>query len=269
VREGDGAAIALKLVRSDRAAEPIALELLAREASALARVASPCVATILEAGLADEDLPFVAMERIEGPSLADVLRAEGRLEGEVLRELVRDLCRGIRDVHDAGVVHRDLKPHNVMRARDADGSAQWKIVDFGLALHGISGGAHTVGGTAAYVAPEQALGERVDPRADLYSACLVVYRALTGRPAFVGDDPQEVALRARSSGPPDPRGLVSLSRELELVLRVGLAADPRDRFATARELSTALTNALDGAISDAHRTRGEALLARAPWAPAR
>jgi serine/threonine-protein kinase len=161
-------------------------------------------------------------------------------------------------VHDAGVVHRDIKPHNVMRTRDADGATRWKIVDFGLALHGLPSGASTLGGTAAYVAPEQALGERVDPRADLYSATLVLYRALTGRPAFVGQDPREVAERARQQGPPDPTALV-------LVLRLGLAADPKDRFATAREAAKAISAAFDGEISEAHRARALALLERAPW----
>ncbi len=263
-REGDDAAVALKLVRRDRASEPVALELLAREASALARVQSPCVARIFEAGIANE-LPFVAMERIEGQSLAEVLRAERRLELDAIRGLSRDLFHGLRDVHDAGVVHRDIKPHNVMRTRDADGATRWKIVDFGLALHGLPSGASTLGGTAAYVAPEQALGERVDPRADLYSATLVLYRALTGRPAFVGQDPREVAERARQQGPPDPTALVHLPDELVLVLRLGLAADPKDRFATAREAAKAISAAFDGEISEAHRARALALLERAPW----
>ncbi len=261
----DGRPIALKLVRWDRANDRIALDLLAREAGALARVSSPSVARILEAGV-DHDLPYVAMERIDGESLADVLRARGRLPLQELRVLARDLLRGVRDVHDAGIVHRDIKPHNVMRSRstEADGPV-WKIVDFGLAMHALPGGASAQGGTPAYVAPEQALGERVDPRADLYSACLVIYRALTGRPAFVGNDAQEIALRARRAGPPDPRLHTDLSRELELVLRLGLAAEPKDRFATARELATALEAALDGTLSEAHRARGEALLARSPW----
>jgi len=264
-RIADGRPIALKLVRWDRASDRIALDLLAREAGALARVSSPSVARILEAGV-DHDLPYVAMERIDGEPLADVLRARGRLPLKELRELARDLLRGVRDVHDAGIVHRDIKPHNVMRSRATEpGAPVWKIVDFGLAMHGLPGGASAQGGTPAYIAPEQALGERVDPRADLYSACLVIYRALTGRPAFVGNDAQEIALRARRAGPPDPRQHADISRELELVLRLGLAAEPKDRFATARELAAALEAALDGTISDAHRTRAEALLARSPW----
>lgn len=263
-RDGDEAPVALKLVRWDRAAEPVALELLAREAAALARVQSPCVARIFEAGVASE-LPFVAMERIDGASLAEVLRTERRLDLEAARTLAEDLFRGLRDVHDAGVIHRDIKPHNVMRARDAEGRTRWKLVDFGLALHGLPSGASTVGGTAAYVAPEQALGERVDPRADLYSACLVLYRVLTGRPAFVGQDPREVAARARQHGPPDPGALVRMPDALALVLRLGLAADPKERFTTAREAAKAFAAAFDGEISDVHRMRAEALLARAPW----
>jgi serine/threonine-protein kinase len=151
-----------------------------------------------------------------------------------------------------------------MRARDTDGATRWKIVDFGLALDALPSGSGTVGGTAAYVAPEQALGERVDPRADLYSASLVLYRALTGRPAFVGQDPREVATRARQDRPPDPKAFVRLPDELVLELRLGRATDPKDRFATAREAGKAFSAAFDGEISAAHRARAEALLARAP-----
>lgn len=262
-RLGDGGRVALKLVRWDRARDRLASEILAQEARALARISSPAVARFLEAGV-DHDLPFVAMELIDGESLAEVLRARGRLPDEELAVLVRDLVRGVRDVHDAGLIHRDVKPHNVVRVPEPDdGAPRWKLVDFGLA-HGPSASV-AAGGTPAYVAPEQALGERVDPRADLYSTCLVVYRALTGRPAFLGHDAIEIASRARRSGPPRPGSFVSVRPELELVLRVGLAAEPALRFATARELGAALARALEGEITDAHRARGEALLATSPW----
>ncbi len=261
----DGLAVAIKLVRRERVGEAWALELFAREARALARVQSPAVARIHESGV-DRDVPYVVMERIEGRSLAAELRTRGALDRDELRVLVRDLCRGVRDIHDAGLVHRDLKPQNVLRASEGapESDCRWKIVDFGLALHGAEG-RETTGGTAGYVAPEQALGERVDTRADLYSLGLVIYRALTGRPAFVGADAVAIALRARQSGPPDPKRNVEVPRELELVLRIALAARPEGRFATARELGAALAAALEGRISDAHRARGERLLESAPW----
>ncbi len=257
---GDAGRVAIKLVRRERATDPLALELLTREAAALGRIRSPFVARILEAG-ADRDLPYVAMELIEGPSLAAVLRARRRLPLEELRRLVRDLSRGLADVHDAGLLHRDVKPHNVMLTATPEGE-RWKLVDFGLA--GAAGRGAVSGGTPAYMAPEQALGERVDPRADLYSLGLVVYRALTGRPAFLGSDREAIARAARASAPPDPAGVVPVPSDLRDALRLALAASPSERFSTPRELAAAFEAAFEGRLPDKQRSRARAL----PWASA-
>lgn len=261
-----GQRCALKLIRGDRVGDPLHLRRFVNEASALGRVHSRHVARVLDVGRVEDGLPYIAMEYIDGRSLDVILRDEDRLGLDDLRNLVRDVTAGLSDVHGAGIVHRDLKPHNVILTESETG-AIWKLVDFGVAKLADAGATtqRIIVGTPRYMAPEQALGKRVDARSDLYSFCLVVYRALTGRPAFTSDDPTHVAHLARSTGPPDPGAYVELSEELELVLRIGLAADPGDRFATAAELSRAFADAFDDALDPKVARRGQALMRREPW----
>jgi predicted Ser/Thr protein kinase len=258
--------VAVKLIRRERADEALSLALFEEEAAVLARVQSPYVAAVLGVSGSGDALPYIAMELIEGATLATILRERGRLSMDEVRALVRDVSEGLRAVHAAGVIHRDLKPHNVMLTTSRDG-ARWKIVDFGVAqLHDlVSAGAALVAGTPSYMAPEQALGERVDARADLYALCLVAYRALSGRPAFTGDDRVAIATSARAFGPPDPTQWAPIPRDVELALRLGLASRPEERFGTARELGKAFDAAFEGRLEPKHRARAEALLARMPW----
>ncbi len=264
--DGAGERVAVKVLRRDRASEPLSLVLFEEEAAVLGRVASPHVAKVLEVSPPDAELPYLVMELIEGATLATLLRARHHLSLEEVRVLVRDVAEGLRAVHAAGVIHRDLKPHNVMLTTSREG-ARWKIVDFGVAqLHDlVSAGAALVAGTPSYMAPEQALGERVDSRADLYALGLVAYRSLAGRPAFFGDDAIAIATAARSAGPPDPKLWVTLSPELERVLRLALAARPEDRLATAAETKKAFEGAFAGKLDARLRERAERLLEREPW----
>lgn len=216
------------------------------------------------ADLAGTPFHYLVLEYMGGGNLMALCR-RGRLTLEQTLYYARQICDALEAAHARGIIHRDIKPHNLMLT-EADGAPRWKIVDLGIAqLDGV--GRRAMGGTPAYMAPEQALGERIDQRADLYGLSAVVYRALTGRPAFSGGDRIEVAHAARERGPEDPTGFVSMSRALELCLRIGLAPTASDRFATARELATAFEDAFEGAIKDRHRARGEAVLARLPWAP--
>jgi tRNA A-37 threonylcarbamoyl transferase component Bud32 len=254
-----GNRVALKLLRADRLGDPVALERFQHEANLLTRIASPYCAKVIE--VSSSAVPYLAMEYVEGPALSAVLRDRGRLDSTELIALVDDLARGLDDVHAAGVVHLDLKPSNVLR-----GGTRWKIVDFGISRM-LTGEAHRrVAGTPPYMAPEQALGEPLDTRTDLYALSLILYRAITGRPAFTGSDAAVIANRARELGPPDPRELVSIDEDLALVLRIGLAARIGDRFASATELRNAFIGALGGRLDPLVRNRGRALLARAPWA---
>jgi serine/threonine-protein kinase len=261
-----GQRAAVKLIRRDRAADPRSLALFAAEARALSRVRSDRVASVLEVGGIGAEVPFIAMERVEGRTLALVLQERGRLALPELRVLVRDVAQGLADVHAAGVFHRDIKPQNIAQTGDG-ANVRWKILDFGVAqIHDLVGAARsTVAGTPRYMAPEQALGEAIDARADLYSLCLVTYRALTGRPAYLGWNRLDIARAALTQPAPDPRWYATVPKQVELVLRVGLAARREDRFSAAAELGAAFEAACDGRLSTYHRARAEALLAREPW----
>jgi serine/threonine protein kinase len=260
VHAGTGQVVALKLLRRDRAAEAWHARRLGSEASALRRVRSAHVARMVDGGDLDGEIPFVAMEFIRGTSLAALLRERPSIDRVTLAALVRDVAAGLADVHRAGVLHLDVKPGNLIL-----GAAGWQLVDFGTAqLVDTGDDAPLVSGTPSYMSPEQALGAPLDPRSDLYSFALVLYRALVGRPAFALRSPAEVEAAA-TAGPPDPRTYAELSADLEIVLRIGLAARPADRFASAGELEAAFAAALDDRLPGPLRRRGAELLARAPW----
>lgn len=257
--ETAGKRVALKVLRADRLGDPRALGRFEHEANLLTRITSPYCARVIE--VSSSAVPYLAMEYVDGPALSAVLRDRGRLESTELIALVDDLARGLEDVHAAGVVHLDLKPSNVLR-----GGTRWKIVDFGISRM-LTGDAHRkIAGTPPYMAPEQALGEPIDTRTDLYALSLILFRAITGRPAFTGSDAAVIANRARQVGPPNPRDLVSIDEDLAIVLRIGLAARMADRFATAAELRIAFVGALGGRLDPLVRSRGTALMKRAPYA---
>jgi serine/threonine-protein kinase len=261
---GEGERAAVKVVRRDRLADPAALERFGREAQVLMRVDSPSCARVVDLGLA-ADPPYVATELVAGPSLSAILRTRERLPTDEVAELVGDLARGLRDVHAAGVVHLDLKPSNSLFA-GAGATPAWRLVDFGVArLLAAGDGNDPIAGTPQYMAPEQAAGERVDTRSDLYSLTLVIYRALVGRPAFTGTDRAELVRLARDVGPPDPRPF-DVDDAIALCLRIGLAFRPEDRFATATELRSAFASAFTGTLDARWCERGRDVLARAPWA---
>jgi len=256
--------VALKLIRRERLLEPSSLHMFESEAHALARVRSPYVAGVLDVSGISGPFPYLVMEYIEGRSLAALLRERERLTLPELKKLVADVAMGLRHAHEAGILHRDVKPQNLMLTRTED-IELWKLVDFGVANLQSARGAPAeipydmIAGTPQYMAPEQARGARADTRADLYSLCLVVYRALTGRPAFTRE-------YDRDRGPPDPREFVTLGEDLMLALRIGLADDPHERFSSAHALGAAFEQAFEGRLDPAVRERGQALLAAAPWA---
>ncbi len=256
-----GAQVALKVIRADRAGNTTDLRRFAREAEALVRVESPYVARVLEVGTEDGRLPFLAMELVEGTSLAEQLHGKDKLELAAARQMGRDVARGLADVHRAGVVHRDVKPHNLVLTT-IEGAPRWKLVDFGIAK--IDGGTATTGhvivGTPAYMAPEQLIGGKTDARADLYSLSLVLFRVLAGRPAFT-----QSRVTSADQRPPDPTRIPDLPPDVGLVLRIGLATAPADRFVSATDFEAALDAAFDGRLGDAIRGRARALLVQEPW----
>jgi serine/threonine-protein kinase len=258
--------VALKVIRPDRIANPDSLRRFSREASLLRRVDSPYVARVLEVGT-DDRLPFLAMELVDGTSLAELLRTGRRIDAAFLRAMIHDVARGLEDVHRAGVLHRDVKPSNLVLTEDGEHAARsrWKLVDFGIAKL-VEAPAETTGslvmGTPAYMSPEQLEGKAIDGRSDLFGLCVVIYRAATGRPAWT----TESALAATRSQPGDPCRNGELPGDVGLALRIGLATAAADRFHTASELAAAFDTAFDGRLDEALRRRARTLLAREPWA---
>jgi serine/threonine-protein kinase len=205
---------------------------------------------------------------LRGDSLAGILRQRGRLPLVEVAELVRDVCAGLADAWRQGVVHRDLKPGNIIRADQSAGRPVWKILDFGVSKVGDHDGTLTEGkaiGTPPYMAPEQARGETVDHRADIHAIAANAYRSLTGQPAFAGQDSATVMYAVVHRLPPRPSEIVTLPREVDDVLTVGLAKRPEHRFARSEELAAAFTAAALGDISDELRARARRCNAAHPW----
>ncbi|HJK90231.1 MAG TPA: serine/threonine-protein kinase, partial [Polyangiaceae bacterium LLY-WYZ-15_(1-7)] len=267
----EGEAAAVKLLRRDVLGDGDMVRRFAREALAVAAVDSPHVVEVLAVGGEDAPLPFIAMERLEGEDLASRLRSVGRLPLREVVELVEQVAAGLGAAHEAGVVHRDLKPHNLFRTGGAEGAAPvWKILDFGVSK---IAGSETLTrdglvGTPGYMAPEQVDGGPVDRRADLHALSCIAYRALTGEPPFGGGEMARVLREIAEGMPRDPRALAGVSEEVTRALRVGLAKEPADRYPDAATLAEAFRDAARGELDARWRQRADALDARRPWQPA-
>ncbi|MBL8623117.1 MAG: protein kinase [Myxococcales bacterium] len=261
----DQRAAAVKILRELGPDEARLRERFEREGAVIATLQSPHIVRVFDAGLI-RDMPYLAMERLHGEDLARRLRREPRLDRAALITLVREVARGLDVAHAAGVVHRDLKPHNLFWSRDL---GAWKILDFGVASLAGSSGTLTqaaVVGTPGYMAPEQARGHGVDARADVFALGAVTYRALTGRPAFTGVDTPQLLFAVVYQHPKAPSALVpDVPRAVDAVLAVALAKRAADRFEHATEFAEALAAALHGAAPLPVVERAAALLARHPW----
>jgi serine/threonine-protein kinase len=203
------------------------------------------------------------MERLRGKTLGELLRT-GPVTGAPLVAMVAEIGEALDRARTAGVVHRDLKPHNLFRCDDGT----WKVLDFGVALLGDSSGTLTRGaaiGTPAYMAPEQARGEPVDHRADLYALGAVVYRCLTGRVPFVARDTPALLYAVVHIMPLRPSAFGPVSPEVEAFLRIALAKARDARFESGAELAAAFAAADDHALPDALVRRARRLAQQLPW----
>jgi serine/threonine-protein kinase len=265
VDTGEPAAVKLLAVRE--LANPRSVERFLREVRAVTALRSPHVVRVLAASAEGDAIPYLVMERLRGQDLAQILR-EGRLAPDELLELLAQVGAAVEEAWGRGIVHRDLKPQNLFRAEQAPRPPAWKVLDFGVAALADHGGTLTHGhvvGTPAYMAPEQARGERVDHRADLHALAAIAYRCLTGRPVASGPDAHAALYQVVHAMPARPSALASLPVEVDAVLAVGLAKDPAQRFDRVGELRDALAAALDSRLAPALRDRAAAILARHPW----
>src|SRR4051812_22606175 len=233
-----GRRVALKLLYRRFAEDDEFVERFRREASSAAGLQHPNVVAVFDRGEFD-DTYYIAMEFLEGRSLKQLVRQEGALEPDRAIDLVLQILKAARFAHRRGIVHRDIKPHNVIV--DDDGRA--KVTDFGIARAGASDMTETgsIMGTAQYLSPEQAQGHPVDARADLYSIGVVLYELLTGRVPFDAEAAVTIALKQVSEEPSPPSQLnPEISPQLEDVVIRALQKDPAYRFTDADEFIRAL-----------------------------
>lgn len=263
-----GPSAAVKVLHSHHVGDADQVARFLREAAAAASLVSPHVVRVLHADRAPDGTPYLVTELLRGRDLAAILREESRLDVPATADLLSHVGRGLEVARQAGIVHRDLKPNNVFRAEGEAGPPLWKILDFGVASILSEGSELTRGqavGTPSYMSPEQARGEVVDHRADVFALGAIAYRALTGQPAFTGGDPTSTLYRVVHVQPVQPSLLADVSPDLDRVLALGLAKDRERRFDSAATLARAFRDALNGELSTPLRQAADALLAAEPW----
>lgn len=258
---------AIKLLHRHALRDPEYVRRFIREAKIAAAIDSPHVCRVLEVGGLDAPLPYLAMELLTGKDLAEMLRARPRLSMRDVVRLVREAGAGLDAARAAGIVHRDVNPHNLFAAETAE-TTVWKLLDFGVARQFDPGAGATraeIAGTPQYMAPELALGKEVDHRADLFSLGAVAYRALTGHAPFAGSGVPDTLMHVVHRMPPRPSDLCRVPVELDLVLGIALAKDAEHRFDSGAELARAFERAARGEMDAELRARAEQLLAGLPW----
>ncbi|PZQ88978.1 MAG: Stk1 family PASTA domain-containing Ser/Thr kinase [Leifsonia xyli] len=251
--------VAIKLLRPSLATDPAFRTRFRQEAQAAARMAHPTIVRVFDAGEEtvrgadghDVQLPFIVMERIEGKLLSDLIH-NGPVPADEAARITAGILTALEYSHRAGVVHRDIKPSNVMITP----TGQVKVMDFGIA-RAVSESAANVAqtsavlGTASYFSPEQARGESVDARTDLYSTGVVLYELLTGRTPFRGDSSVAVAYQHVSELPTPPNAVNPMvSPAMSAVVMHALAKDRFERFQSAAEFRADLEVAAGGKVPD-------------------
>ncbi|HEY6876725.1 MAG TPA: serine/threonine-protein kinase [Polyangiales bacterium] len=258
---------AVKLLQREAIANPDVLVRFAREAKAAAALNSPNVVRVLEVADEDAPVPYLAMERLRGEDLAGMLRREHQLSPRELLDLVRQVSNGLEEARRMGVIHRDIKPQNLFLARGESGTSLWKVLDFGVSKlvgHGSLTQSQLIG-TPEYMAPEQAAGDPLDHRTDLYSLTAVLYRCLVSRAPYAESSLMVLIHKLVNKMPTRPSSLARVSPDLEAFLAIGLAKSPAQRFESAAELTQAFELALEGRLTASLRSRAQRIVEQTPW----
>ncbi len=261
--------VAVKELVPEFATDPSFVERFRREAQAAANLAHPNIVGVYDWGTQDGTY-YIVMEYIDGPSLSQVIRRDGPLHPRRAAEIAGEVASALGFAHSRGVVHRDVKPGNVLLTSNG----QSKVTDFGIARALSSPEddltqAGSVMGTATYFSPEQAQGLPVDPRSDLYSLGVVLYEMVTGRPPFTGETPLAIAYKHVQDQPAPPSTSVpEIPAGLEAIIMKLLQKKPDDRYASAEDLRSDLNRFLDGQDTSAQRAAGAALAGAALGAAA-
>jgi serine/threonine-protein kinase len=257
-----GRRVAIKILNGRHANDAQFIERFRREAKNAAALNHPNIVSIYDRGEA-EDTYYIAMEYLDGRSLKELIVGRGAAPVNVAVEYARQILSALRFAHRHGIVHRDIKPHNVL----VDREGRVKVTDFGIARAGTSQmtEAGSIVGTAQYLSPEQARGTEVDQRSDLYSLGIVLYELLTGQTPFDGDTPVEIAMKHLSATPRPPSQINRVvPRDLDMVVMRALAKDPGARYQSADEMEADLERVQRGAAVAAATTDAATQIMRAP-----
>ncbi|MEO6470945.1 MAG: Stk1 family PASTA domain-containing Ser/Thr kinase, partial [Aeromicrobium sp.] len=237
-----GRTVAIKQLRSDLASDPTFQERFRREAQSAASLNHPAIVAVYDTGAGvDRDghvAPYIVMEYVEGQTLRDLMRDGRKLLPERALDITADVLSALDYSHRSGIVHRDIKPANVMLTP----SGQVKVMDFGIAraiadASSAMTATAAVIGTAQYLSPEQARGETVDARSDIYSTGCLLYELLTGRPPFVGDSPVSVAYQhVREEARPPSQLNPDVSTSIDAIVAKSLAKRTDDRYQSAADM---------------------------------
>ena len=244
--------LAVKVLSPDVIASHSVLERFRREAETIAQLSHPHIVPLHFIGQKD-DLVYLVMEAIDGGSLADLLTRAGRLDIDTAARIFGEVASALAHAHKRGVVHRDIKPQNVLL--DAE-SGRALVTDFGIARTAEGGSLTATGmvvGTPAYLSPEQVTGEPSDHRADIYALGVMMYEMLSGQPPFTGATPTAVLMK-RLGGPPEPLRTLraEVPAQLEELVDACLATDPNERIQNAGDITRALTG--HSPVSGGHTT---------------
>ena len=238
-----GQTVAIKVLGGASARDPEAMARFLREAQAAARLQSEHVVRVLDAGMLDDQRPFLVMEHLRGEDLRTMIALRGRLPVPLAIDLTLQVCAALADAHAAGIVHRDIKPANLFVTERPDGAPLVKVLDFGISKLASAEVSLTQSstsiGTPAYMAPEQMRSAKdVDGRADVWGLGAVLFEGLSGRRAFDAETVSAVCWQVVME--PSPRLPVALPRGLDAVVHRCLAKAPAQRFATVADLAAAL-----------------------------
>ncbi len=254
--------VAVKVLRADLARDPSFYLRFRREAQNAAALNHPTIVAVYDTGEAETPngpLPYIVMEYVEGVTLRDIVHTDGPMDPQRAIEVIADACQALNFSHQHGIIHRDVKPANIMISK----TGAVKVMDFGIAraLSDANSVTQTsaVIGTAQYLSPEQARGEKVDARSDVYSLGCVLYEILTGEPPFIGDTPVAVAYQHVREDPiPPSQRHDGISPELDAVVLKSLAKNPDNRYQTAAEMRADLIRVHSGETPDAPKVLTDA-----------
>lgn len=246
--------LAVKVLRPELALDRGAMKRFAEEAKAAAAMTHANLASIYGTGATKDGSPYILMDFLEGPNLAEVIESAGSLELHRTLNIIIQVCEALQHAHEKGIVHRDVKPSNIILQVDAEGSELVKLVDFGIAkviptVDSQSKQFTQTGellGSPLYMSPEQCLGEKIDARSDLYSLACVLYEALTGLSPFEAENPVKILLKHLTAEAPILSTETAQKAELQCILEAALQRRPELRYQDAASMRSDLTSVKEG-----------------------